>query len=96
MAPRRRRRPSRASRGYLLFASDHKEATLEFAIVGEWCRGAEDPPELGEPALLVYDPATATSDFVLFDAWHVDQAPVAVVRLPQRVPQGLHGSWLAK
>ena len=46
--------------------------------------------------LFVYDPATATSDFVLFDAWHVDQAPVAVVRLPQRVPQGLHGSWLAK
>ena len=46
-------------------------------------------------ALFVFDPATASSDFVLLDAARVEQAPVAVVRLPQRVPQGLHGSWLA-
>jgi carotenoid cleavage dioxygenase-like enzyme len=46
-------------------------------------------------ALFVYDSATGSSDFVLLDAAHVDQEPVAVVRLPQRVPQGLHGSWLA-
>ena len=46
-------------------------------------------------AMFVFDPATATSDFVLLDAARVDAPPVAVVRLPQRVPQGLHGSWLA-
>jgi carotenoid cleavage dioxygenase len=45
-------------------------------------------------ALFVFDPATATRDFVLLDAAHVDSEPVAVVRLPQRVPQGLHGNWL--
>ena len=49
----------------------------------------------GYLALFVFDPATASSDFVLLDAAHVDAAPVAVVRLPQRVPQGLHGNWLA-
>jgi carotenoid cleavage dioxygenase len=49
----------------------------------------------GYLAAFVYDPATRTSDFVLLDAAHVDREPVAVVRLPQRVPQGLHGSWIA-
>jgi carotenoid cleavage dioxygenase len=49
----------------------------------------------GYLALYVYDPATASNDLVLLDAAHPDQAPAAVVRLPQRVPQGLHGNWLA-
>ena len=49
----------------------------------------------GYLALFVFDPASASSDFVLLDAAHVDAAPVAVVRLPQRVPQGLHGNWVA-
>ena len=49
----------------------------------------------GYLALFVFDPAGGTSDFVLLDAAHVDQAPTAVVRLPQRVPQGLHGGWIA-
>jgi hypothetical protein len=37
-----------------------------------------------------------TSDFVLFDAARIDAEPVVVVRLPQRVPQGLNGSWIPK
>jgi carotenoid cleavage dioxygenase len=49
----------------------------------------------GYLALLVFDPASRSSDFVLLDAAHVDDEPVAVVRLPQRVPQGLHGAWIA-
>jgi hypothetical protein len=35
-----------------------------------------------------------TSDLVLLDAAHIDAKPVAVVLLPQRVPQGLHGTWI--
>jgi carotenoid cleavage dioxygenase len=50
----------------------------------------------GYLAVFAYDPATATSDFVLLDAAHVDADPVAVIRLPQRVPQGLHGTWIPK
>jgi carotenoid cleavage dioxygenase len=49
----------------------------------------------GYLAVFVFDPASKTSDFVLLDAAHVDREPTAVVRLPQRVPQGLHGSWIA-
>jgi carotenoid cleavage dioxygenase-like enzyme len=39
----------------------------------------------GYLAVFVFDPVNARSDFVLLDAAHVDD--VAVVRLPQRVPQ---------
>jgi len=55
--------------------------------------GAEDD---GYLAILAYDPDAKTSDLVLLDAAKVDSDPVAVVRLPQRVPQGLHGTWIAK
>ena len=49
----------------------------------------------GYLALFVFDPANRTSGFMLLDAAHVEQEPVAVVQLPQRVPQGLHGNWIA-
>ncbi len=48
----------------------------------------------GYLAVFVFDPAKRSSDFVLLDAAHVDDEPAAVVRLPQRVPQGLHGTWI--
>jgi len=50
----------------------------------------------GYLAIFTFNPVDRTSEFVLLDAAHVDAAPVAVVRLPQRVPQGLHGTWIAK
>ena len=50
----------------------------------------------GYLAIFCFDPETHSSDFVLLDAARIDAAPVAVVRLPQRVPQGLHGTWIAK
>ena len=50
----------------------------------------------GYLAIFAFDPASQTSDFVLLDAAHIDAEPVAVLRLPQRVPQGLHGSWLPR
>lgn len=42
----------------------------------------------------VYDPRTDESEFVVLDATHMTKDPVARVRLPQRVPNGFHGSWL--
>lgn len=42
----------------------------------------------------VYDAGADTSDFVVLDAQRMAGPPVAVVRLPQRVPYGFHGSWI--
>lgn len=64
----------------------------EAAFVPKPRSSAEDD---GYLAVFAFDPAGGTSDFVLLDAARVDREPVAVVRLPQRVPQGLHGSWIA-
>lgn len=50
----------------------------------------------GYLATFAYDPVSGMSDFVLLDAARIESAPVAVVRLPQRVPQGLHGTWIEK
>jgi carotenoid cleavage dioxygenase-like enzyme len=55
--------------------------------------GAEDN---GYLAIFAFDPVKRASDFVLLDAKRIDADPVAVVRLPQRVPQGLHGTWIPR
>lgn len=59
-----------------------------------------DPERSGEDegylALFRYDPARDASDFLLLDARDLEADPLAVVALPQRVPQGLHGSWVTR
>ena len=43
----------------------------------------------------VYDPARDGSDLVIIDASDFTAAPVARIQLPQRVPYGFHGNWIA-
>ncbi|MDG0025363.1 carotenoid oxygenase family protein [Trinickia sp. Y13] len=43
----------------------------------------------------VYDARIDRSRLVILDAQHFAQAPVASVELPQRVPYGAHGAWVA-
>jgi carotenoid cleavage dioxygenase-like enzyme len=43
----------------------------------------------------VYDRAREASDLVILDARRFEDAPVATIRLPCRVPVGIHGAWLA-
>ncbi len=43
----------------------------------------------------VWDRATDSSSFVVLDASDMSAAPIASVSLPQRVPNGFHGSWFA-
>ncbi|MFI1913870.1 carotenoid oxygenase family protein [Nocardia sp. NPDC020380] len=43
----------------------------------------------------VYDAATDRSDLAIVDATDLTAEPVATIHLPQRVPFGFHGSWLA-
>jgi carotenoid cleavage dioxygenase len=44
---------------------------------------------------LRYDRELDCSDLVVLDANEFDGEPVAVVQLPRRVPDGLHGGWVA-
>jgi carotenoid cleavage dioxygenase len=50
----------------------------------------------GYLATYAFDPAVGVSDLLLLDAARVEAGPVAVIRLPQRVPQGLHGNWISR
>ena len=59
-------------------------------------RKAHGPEDEGYLAIFAFDPVNRTSDLVLLDASHIDADPVAVIRMPQRVPQGLHGTWIPK
>jgi carotenoid cleavage dioxygenase-like enzyme len=43
----------------------------------------------------VYDAASDASELVILDASAFAGPPAAVIRLPQRVPFGFHGSWIA-
>lgn len=43
----------------------------------------------------VYDAARDGSDLVVIDASHFTAPPVARITLPQRVPYGFHGNWIA-
>lgn len=43
----------------------------------------------------VYDAARDGSDLVIIDASDFTGAPVARIKLPQRVPHGFHGNWVA-
>lgn len=42
----------------------------------------------------VFDQRTNTSDLLILDASSMSSAPVARVKLPQRVPYGFHGLWM--
>ena len=45
--------------------------------------------------VLVYDSERDATDFVILDAADIAGDPVATVELPQRVPHGFHGNWIA-
>jgi carotenoid cleavage dioxygenase len=65
----------------------------EATFIPRKAMGREDE---GYLAIFAFDPINRTSDLVLLDATHIDAEPVAVIRMPQRVPQGLHGTWIPK
>ncbi|MGF1455172.1 MAG: carotenoid oxygenase family protein [Alphaproteobacteria bacterium] len=67
------------------------------AIVSEFVFvPGEDGPQDDAGWLLgfVYSARTDTTDFLVMDAQSLSLPPVARVRLPRRVPQGFHGSWM--
>jgi carotenoid cleavage dioxygenase len=50
----------------------------------------------GYLAAFTYDPVRHGSNLVLLDARRIEEPPVAVIEMPQRVPQGLHGNWISR
>jgi carotenoid cleavage dioxygenase-like enzyme len=42
---------------------------------------------------VVYVPEKNCSDLYILDAMNIDKQPLAIVRLPERVPNGFHGNW---
>ncbi|MFI4936503.1 MAG: carotenoid oxygenase family protein [Caulobacterales bacterium] len=58
-------------------------------------RSADAPEGDGWLVAVVYRQAEDRSDFVVFDAQDVPAGPIAVARLPRRVPFGFHGNWRA-
>lgn len=42
----------------------------------------------------VYRQVTDTSDLVILDGKNIENAPIATIRLPRRIPAGFHGAWL--
>lgn len=45
--------------------------------------------------LFVYNKRENVSDFVILDAQDFTAKPIETIKLPRRVPHGLHGSWMA-
>lgn len=58
-------------------------------------RSAEASENDGWLMGFVLDTNRDTTDLVLLDATDISRPPVAVVAMPQRVPLGFHGNWIA-
>lgn len=50
----------------------------------------------GYIATFVFDPVSSGSSLTLLHADKLEAPPAAVIQMPQRVPQGLHGNWIAR
>jgi len=44
--------------------------------------------------LFIYDSTTNQSEFIILDAMNFKNEPLARIKLPRRIPNGLHGSWM--
>jgi len=58
-------------------------------------RSADAPEGDGWLIALVYRALEDRSDFVVLDALDIAKGPIAVAKLPRRVPFGFHGNWRA-
>jgi carotenoid cleavage dioxygenase len=55
----------------------------------------QEEEDAGYLMTFVTDEATLQSELVVYDAASMASAPVARLRLPQRVPHGFHGAWVS-
>ena len=57
-------------------------------------RGTDPNGDEGYLLTYLHDERRGQSEFVVLDASRLAKPPLARVKLPQRVPNGFHGSWL--
>ena len=57
--------------------------------------GPDAPPGHGYVMQLIDRHATGTTDLLILDAQRIDEPPVATLRIPIRMPGGLHGNWVS-
>ena len=55
--------------------------------------GATDEAD-GYMVMLAYDQSVNRSELMFFDAQSIAQGPLAVAKVPLRIPAGFHGSWV--
>jgi carotenoid cleavage dioxygenase len=72
------------------WSTEPKKSLSEAIFVPESATAGEN-----EGWLLAIDSDREHSDLVVFDATAVAAGPVGRVRLPQRIPDGFHGDWIA-
>ena len=65
--------------GELVFVADPDRSDTED---GGWLVG------------FVHDETTHETDFVVLDAHAIERPAVAVARIPRRIPNGAHGTWI--
>jgi carotenoid cleavage dioxygenase len=69
-----------------------RESTVQEAIFVP--PGVDTPNGHGYVMQLVDRHATGTTDLLILDAQHIDAEPVATLKIPIRMPGGLHGNWV--
>lgn len=78
--------------GYVLRHNFGNKIAGGAVLISRGTKGEDD----GYLAISASDQENRTVILALLDAVHIDADPVAVIRLPQRVPQSLHGNWISK
>lgn len=93
-----------AAQRHRLLKFDMKKHSMTHHDFGESCEISEpifapkkNPVTEDDGYILsfVYDKAKDSSVLVILNAKDIAAKPLALVHLPQRVPHGLHGSWMA-
>ena len=83
---------------------DNETGTIEIHDFGATCESGEavfapridaSAEDDGYVICFVYDRATGTSECHIIDAQKFTEAPVARIKIPQRVPHGFHAAWVA-
>lgn len=74
-----------------VYELDGGDATSEPVFVP---RSADAPEGDGWITAVVYRAGEDRSDFLVFEAQDVARGPIAVAKMPRRVPFGFHGNWV--